>query len=65
MAWPVGCRAPRVPDPQLLIIRHRPDYDILVDNLLLLKTIRVKRLTQRETRGADARPRPRRQQCAL
>ena len=62
MAWPVGCRAPRVPDPQLLIVRHRPDYDILIVKLLLLKTIR---LTQRGTRGADARPRPRRQQCAL
>ena len=65
MAWPVGCRAPRVPDPQLLIVRHRPDYDIPVDKLLLLKTIRDKRPTQRGTRGADARPRPRRQQCAL
>ena len=35
MAWPVGCRAPRVPDPQLLIVRHRPV--ILFVKLLLLK----------------------------
>ena len=37
MAWPIGCRAPSVPDPQLLIVRHRSDNDILVVNLLLLK----------------------------